>query len=373
MMRQVQMWPITQSRERCSHTSSHRGVGDATVLVLIVTLACAFSPDVVRAEDTFFDRLQEHTRALESVDEKAREIIAEAIADLADPQANVDPDALLIEILVLISPEFREALDAYDEDGASPELVATMKKLATSSNPYVGYNANLFVVRQLVELEQLVEAEARIAEMVEGIDAFNEHAFGEADLRYMLGYCQLHNLKHEEARQTLEDFLTRFPDASPRFVVTAKQMLAELARRIPKSIGEVADLMSFSHKRLAAADTGERVVSAQERVIELLDELIKQAEEAENQQSSSGDSKPNPRSQKNPKDQSQSPAKDPKTPNGGSQQSAKRAGRRVTPGEAWGTMPDADREKILQVLRDRFPGRYRALVEQYYQSLAEQP
>jgi hypothetical protein len=50
-----------------------------------------------------------------------------------------------------------------------------------------------------------------------------------------------------------------------------------------------------------------------------------------------------------------------------------RPGRVVTPGEAWGSMPDAEREKILQVLRDSFPGRYRALVEQYYKTLAEQP
>ena len=37
----------------------------------------------------------------------------------------------------------------------------------------------------------------------------------------------------------------------------------------------------------------------------------------------------------------------------------------------WGKLPDAERDKILQSLRDRFPSRYRELVEQYYRALAE--
>ena len=38
----------------------------------------------------------------------------------------------------------------------------------------------------------------------------------------------------------------------------------------------------------------------------------------------------------------------------------------------WGQLPPAQRERILDSLRDRFPSRYRQLVEQYYRSLAEE-
>ncbi len=327
----------------------------------------------------FFDRLVTHVQLIDSVDDKAQAIIADAVAvyqrDLKDPEADsADPESLVIEILVLMSPEFRDALDAYDEDGASDANIAAMKKLAASSDPYVHHNAELFLVRQLVELEMLIEAEDRIEKIIKNIDEYNTYAFGEPDLHYMLGYCQLHNLKHDAAKQTLEGFLIRFPDASPRFVVTARQMLAELARRVPESIGEVADLMSFSHKRLAAADTGEQLQDAQKRVIELLDTLIEETEKQEQQQQSDSDSQQSqPQNSPQQQNPSETPPEDSQAPKGGSQLTGKKTGRHITPGDAWGSMPQADRDKVLQVLRDRFPGRYRALVEQYYESLAEQP
>ncbi len=37
------------------------------------------------------------------------------------------------------------------------------------------------------------------------------------------------------------------------------------------------------------------------------------------------------------------------------------------------SMPPAERERILQALRDSFPSRYRKLVEQYYEELAKKP
>ncbi len=353
----------------------------ALLLAMCWPVGVAFAVENESSNDganDFFDRLVTHTESIESVDEKARAIISDAVAEYReesqDPEADAaDPESLLIAVLVLASPEFRDALDAYDEDGATDENIASMKKLTSSKDPYIRLNAELFLIRQLVESEQLIEAEDRIVEVVKDIDSYNAHAFGEPDLYYMLGYCQLHNLNHDDAKRTLEDFLVRFPDASPRFVVTAKQMLAELARRVPESIGEVADLMSFSHKRLAAADTGEQTRNAQNRVIELLETLIEETEKQEQQQSSSSSQQSDPQNNPQQQNPSETPPEDSQAPKGGSQLTNKKAGRRVTPGDAWGSMPQADRDKVLQVLRDRFPGRYRALVEQYYESLAQQP
>lgn len=363
---------------------AHRRRYWSIAALAVALLGCAVNAHAQTADidddgDRFFDRLVTHVQSIESVDEKAQKIIADAVAtyqkEVADPEGDpADPESLIIEVLVLMSPEFREALDGYDENGATPETVAAMRKLTESADPYLHHNANLFLVRQLVELEKLVEAEERITDIFKDIETYNDYAFGEPDLLYMLGYCQIHNLKHEEAKRTLEDFLAQFPDASPRFVVTAKQMLAELARRVPESIGEVADLMSFSQKRLAAADTGEQVQTAQQRVIELLDTLIEETEKQEQQQQSNPDPQQSqPQDNPQEQDQSESAPQDSKAPNGGSMPSGKKAGRRINPGDAWGSMPQADRDKVLQVLRDRFPGRYRALVEQYYESLAEQP
>ena len=147
-------------------------------------------------------------------------------------------------------------------------------------------------------------------------------------------------------------------------------MIAELQNRLPEQIGEVCDLMNYSARRLGHEDLGEPVQTRQQRIIELLDKLIEEAESQESSSSSSsgGSSGGGQGSQSpsNPMQQSQ-------LPGGAAKEGALRARRRANPAEVWGTMPPAERQRILQALRDNFPSRYRQLVEQYYEELAKKP
>ncbi len=45
---------------------------------------------------------------------------------------------------------------------------------------------------------------------------------------------------------------------------------------------------------------------------------------------------------------------------------------RAAPGDVWGQMKPQERARILQVLQENFPSRYRELVEQYYSHLAKE-
>jgi hypothetical protein len=337
----------------------------AALLLLIAALRAHGSVQ----NDPLFARLGVHARSAEMPDEQARKIIGTA---LAERDADTDDEALLIEVLVLMSPEFRSALDAYDEEDYAA-CVAALKPLHDAKDPFVRYNARSYAAKALVHMDRLVEAQERIEALLDVARGLAMHSLDEPELVYMLGYCQVQNLEHAAAQATLEGFLRDFPDASPRFVVTAKQMLAELARRIPESMGEVADLMGFSEKRLAASDPSERTQTVQDRVVELLDKLIEEVENQEQQASSSSNQSQRSRQRSQQQPQPQSPMDKSQLPPGSPQDGTKRPGRVVDPGDAWGAMPAAEREKVLQVLRDRFPGRYRALVEQYYESLAEQP
>jgi len=338
----------------------------------VVVLGALGSAATARADvqnDPLFARLAVHVGKLDSLDPHARDVIHKA---LAERDADSDDESLLIEALVLMSPKFRAGLDAYDDEDYAACITA-LDALADDEDLFVRYNARSYAAKARVHGHRLIEAEAKIRELLDDVQTLAMYSLDEAELVYMLGYCQVQNLEQAEAEATLKNFLRDYPDASPRFVVTAKQMLAELARRIPDSIGEVADLMNFSELRLAAADPGERTRSAQDRAVELLDKLIEDVENQEQQAQSS--SSPSPRNQQRsqPQQQPQNPADQSQAVPGSPDEGPKRAGRVVNPGDAWGAMPAAEREKILQVLRDRFPGRYRALVEQYYESLAEQP
>lgn len=347
---------------RCTHLES----------LLSVIFAITLSAQVAAANesnDAFFSDFAQHVEATENLDAKGKAIIADAIG-----QRNEDSDdeSLLVEALVLMSPVFAQAMDAYDDEDYAA-CVEKLSELADADDPYVRMNARAYAARALVHLNTLVEAQQRIEAMLAGTDDLRRFTLAEPELRYMLGYCQVQNLDYAAARETLERFLRDFPNASPRLVVTAKQMLAELARRIPDGIGEVADLMTFSEQRLAAADATDRVRDAQTRIVDLLDDLIEQVEEMEKQQQQNPSSSQSQSPKPQPKPKPDQPPDEPQPQQATGSEQPKTPGRQVSPGDAWGALPEAQRQRILQVLRDRFPGRYRALVEQYYESLAQEP
>ena len=114
----------------------------------------------------------------------------------------------------------------------------------------------------------------------------DSYSYFSPELHFLHGYCLLADLKYDEADHALKSFLNDYPGAPLRLTITAKQMIGELANRQPERIGEVVDLMTYARRRLALGNAGRRVQQRQERVVELLDRLIEEAEEQEKNSSS---------------------------------------------------------------------------------------
>ncbi len=305
-----------------------------------------------------------HVETSSGYDAKVKAFVAKAWSERGADDA---PEEFMIEALALLSPRFRDGLDAYDDEdyGKTFEI---MDPLARGNDPYVGANASVFAIKSLVERARYEEAEARVGEFVEDPTAVDLHTHSAAEIAFLDGFLKLQNLHYDEARRALQSMLNVHPGAADRLRVTARQMLAELQRREPERLGDVADLMGYAGRRLEHEYTDESVQAKQKRAIELLDQLIEEAEK--NEQSGGGGGGSGGSGQQSP----QSPMQDSQLPGGGASQSESlRNARRVKPGEEWGSMPPAEREKVLQSLRDSFPSRYRQLVEQYYQELAKQP
>ncbi len=147
---------------------------------------------------------------------------------------------------------------------------------------------------------------------------------------------------------------------------------------MPGQLGDVRDLMNYARRRLDRGPVDEVVIARQKDAVELLDAMIKEAEDREQGGKNKGggckkcgDSKCKG-CQGDPKGNS--------NPGSGAQRSTRPGGesrtgelRRVTarPGEEWGRMPPREREEILQTLQRRFPSQYRELLEQYYRQLAK--
>lgn len=332
------------------------------VVVGVALVIASLSP-AVRAQSPA-DEFVEHLDTFPGLEPKAAELIRTAWADCD----GCDGEEFLTQGLTVLSPTFREGLDAYDADRYD-QAASITKKLSGDANAFISVNAAAYQVKALVQEERLLEALTHIEALLSRSDDLARVSYFEAEMHFLHGYCLLSDLQYTKAAQALGGFEERFPNASQRLVVAAQQILVELLNRQPGQIGEVVDLMDFCGRRLQIADAGDKVHQRQQRVIDILDRMIEEAEEKEQEQCSTGSGGGGQGDQA-----PSNPMQDSVLPGGaGSDKAELRASRRANPGEVWGSMPPADRAKILQALRDSFPSRYRQLVEQYYEELAKKP
>lgn len=342
----------------------HLLVTVSVAYVGVARLGAADSPTVQSPADRFVGYAQTDP----AVPFEARELIRKAWAECN----NCDGDEFVTQGLSVLSPRFREGLDAYEAE-SYPQAAAIMRERMTDPNPFVSAYAAAYEIKALAQAEQFPEVNERIAALgEEGLAGISERTYLAAEIAFLRGFCLLADVRYREAAGALEEFLREYADASPRLVVPAQQMLLELSNRESGGISDVADLMTSCGRRLRWADGGETVQARQQRIVDLLNQLVEDAEKREQQQNqsgggSSGGSGKNSRSPSSPMQRSMLP--------GGTSPAAEalREQRRANPGESWGSMPPAERERVLQALRESFPSRYRRLVEQYYEDLAKKP
>ncbi len=309
-----------------------------------------------------------HVESSDDYDNKAKSFIGKTWDERV---AEEDLDGFIVEALAVLSPAFLEGLEQY-EDGEYDKSFERMSGLGENKDPYIAANANVFAIKSLIEQDKFVIAGERLDAFLADTTAVDLYTQFAAEMAYTRAYVALQELEFDRAEDLFKKMLAQFPDASGRLRFSAQQILIELKGREPESIDEVADLMAYAGRRLSQYETGPPVKTRQERAIELLDKLIEEAEQREQSGSSGGAGGAGG----SPGGQSQGPStpmEDSALPGGQAGEAYLRSKKTAKPGEQWGAMPPAEREKILQALRDSFPSRYRQLVEQYYQELSKQP
>lgn len=284
---------------------------------------------------------------------------------------NEDLPDFLTSAYAVLSPDFAKGLAAIDND----QIVAAadvFEGLAASDDPFLAVAASNLAGTSMIELDQVdrcldvLDRVRKRHEPIENYTTSSDH------FRFMLGYCQVHNLEYREAYGTFEDFLKNHPNAPERLIVGARQILTELDRRAPGRIGDVRDIMHYARRKISNGRIDEDLIDRQHQAVTLLTSLIEEAEEQEKQgQGQCDKGGEGSKGGKNSNGQN---------PGGGAKRSTKPQGagdvgelrrQRARPGEMWGKMPPRDREELLQTLQKQFPSQYRELLEQYYKQLAK--
>lgn len=324
------------------------------------------APPPVPVEQVIADFLG-YIESADAYDAKSREFVA---AQRAETDAERLPEFLTSAYSVL-SKDFTKALDLIDGDRVGDAATA-FETLSSSDDPYLSVTAANLGATAMIELDQVDRCLEMLDRVRRAHDPIESYTTASDHFRFILGYCQVHNLQYRDAYATFEDFLKNHPNAPERLVVGARQILTELDRRAPGRIGDVRDIMHYARRKISNGRLDEDLIVKQHEAVALLNSLIKEAEDQENQGQGDGEGGGGG------KGGGDSGGK--KDPGGGAQRSTKPQGhgdvgelrrQRARPGEMWGKMPPRDREELLQTLQKQFPSQYRELLEQYYKQLAK--
>ncbi|MBP7933428.1 MAG: hypothetical protein KA354_02160 [Phycisphaerae bacterium] len=327
------------------------------------------SPEAARKGAVeLIDRFVAHVQGSPDVEPAARKAVVEGWKAHREEK---EPQGFMTAALAIVSPTFRTALDAMEkEDYALAEKA--LGPLMADRDAYIALHATAMLARALVEQDRTDQAELLLAALVGREAELMEKTFLEAEVDFLAAYCQVLDLRYEEALASLRQFELQHPGAPDKYRLPARQMLQELSVRRPEGLGDVSDLMTYASRRLARGSAGQPVRDKQQRAVELLDKLIQDAEAQEKQQqpqrAKGGKGGQGGKAQGNPV----APASDSMLPSGEGGKGPLQRRATVRPGEQWGQMRPEERQRILQSLRESFPSRYRQLVEQYYRQLAKE-
>jgi tetratricopeptide (TPR) repeat protein len=281
----------------------------------------------------------------------------------------------ITEALCELYPEYRAALTALAEENV-PVAVESLTRLKSQPNEYLQADAGYFLARAFL-LDEQFEQTLPILETLLGSQADPSVRQGEA--LFLKGIAETQLLKHQEAVVSLERFLKEFPDAPERMRVGAFRQVETLKMFQEGTLSDVHLRMEFSRRRLALEDPGQDTRVQQDKIVEILAKLIKEAEERECSCRGGGSGSGQKKSQgKGSEGESQAQGEgsgQSGSSGGGSKGTDSDALKRLHrggPQSPWSHLRDKERDPVFNAIKDKFPGRYQQLIEQYYKSFNDE-
>lgn len=317
--------------------------------------------------------LDEFVAAVKENKEVKPEIAAKAVEIVTALRAEPDARGVAItEALRELYPDFRDALAALGEENLTASITA-LGKLRDASDSYLAAEASYYLARAYL-LEERFEDALPILEDAAGKWAGKTTRDGEALFLRGVAYGQL--LQHKEATECLTKFLSDFPDAPERMRVGAFRQLEVLKLYQEGTLTDVQVRMDFSRRKLSLEDTGKATRQQQDKIIDILAKLIKEAEEREcNCKGGGKGSKPGQKQGKGSEGEGQGQGQGQGGSQGGNSKgtdtdTVKRL-HRGGPQSPWSHLRDRERDPVFNAIKEKYPARYQQLIEQYYKSFAE--
>jgi hypothetical protein len=328
--------------------------------ILLISLGAALST-FAESSDEIMDAFIADVQASEAFADPVKEQV-QSIVDKLRADEDIY-DTVLTEALRAAYPEFNQAVRGLTEIDAEPAMKKLME-LTQSEDPYLAADSSFFLARGYVQQENF-ESALPLLRRVNG--EFKDRTLRKSEALFFQGMAEMNTLDREAATRTLRKFQNLRTRPSRRMREEVSRMLLTLEMAEEGSMHDVAEHMDFSRRRLGMEDPSVETQEVQDDIVAMLDDLIKAAEEQEDQQSQSPG-----------QGQSGSGAAGQNAGIGGSavpdtgvnplsrpDLNAKRS--------AWDNPRERERQaEALSGLKEKFPARYIQLIEQFSLDLQEE-
>lgn len=308
-----------------------------------------------RAEEVL-DEFLSHVQELEAFSDEDKQTIQNLVETLrADEQIQ---DTIITEALRRMKPEYNQAIRGLadiDTDSAMRQLM----ELSQSEDPYMVADATFFLARGHIQQEDY-ETALPLLRQVTG--KMKSHTLRQGEALFFQGRAEMQTLDREGALKSFRRFGAQNLGLTRRMREEVNSMILQLEQGQEGSLPDVANHMDFSRRKLGLEDPGNETQGVQDKIVSMLDVLIKEAEEQEQSQSQSqgqgaGQAQGNQPGQK--PGQGAMPIPDPRT------NAFDRPDLNAKRSE-WDDPRERERRaEALNGLKERFPARYQQLIEQY--------
>lgn len=264
-------------------------VGLAAGLTLAATSAIAQAPDAksdapkVKAKAKAASYEKKARAFLESLtedgvdDKKVAQLKALLEKQLATGKTGANDD-FIGEALLRVYSDYRKAMRSWLRQYHDKAAKRLMQVSADADNDYLLAHANYFLARADLQRGLFEKAEKNLADLAKHeLDFFHR----DYEVVFYLGLAQGQLLKREQALKTFARFGKEHGDAPERYRILANKIASELKVRGENELYDLADRMTLVERFLSKKHSGKPTQAKQKEIVEILDRLIKLAEEQE--------------------------------------------------------------------------------------------
>jgi len=346
-----------------------RRIAWMVVTVGLLAANAARAADAPPSLDKVLDDFVAAVKSDGSIPAQKQKAAAEIVAAL---RTDLDGKSVAItEVLRVLNPQFKDALTALGEENLGA-AITRLTELRESNDPYLAADASYYLSRAYLLDERFEDALPLLADLQGKWAGQTTHG---GEVLFLRGAAEVALLRHKEATDSLTQFLALYPDAPERMKIGAFRQLEQLKLFAEGTLSDVSLRMEFSRRKLALEDTGTETRQQQDKIIEILAKLIKEAEERECACKGGGSGSGQKKGQgKGSEGDSQAQGEGQGqggNSGGGSKGTDTDAVKRLHrggPQSPWSHLRDKERDPVYSAIKEKFPARYQQLIEQYYKS-----